>query len=338
VPNVPVVGGSVTATTTSQVRRSATLDVADPQYWPSNPLAVLSALGSELQVEYGIQIPGGPIEWVPVIRGVITDVSRARPATGSTAAFTATLADLSVKVAQMRFDQPVQTIAGATVVAEIRRLITEAVPGATVTDLTGSTQVAAQMEMERERWSDGVEKLADAIGAEVYADPVGRFIIRPQPVITNIPVWTVSTGHSGNVVTLDEKTTRDLTYNKVVASGQRVDGTPPVWAAVADTDPASPTWIGGPFGTKTRFYVSQLLTTGPQCTTAATALLARTIGMHGSLTMSLITNPALDCGDVLSLRDGDRTSNHIIDSLTVPLGPREAQQITTRSLELPPEV
>ena len=337
VSDIPVVGGSITVDTTSQTRRSGTVTIADPAYWPANPLSVLSPLGSELLVEYGIVIPGVGTEWIPLIRGVITDAARTRPSDGTNGAFTVTLADRSAKVAQARLDAPAQTVAGATVVAEITRLITEALPGQTVTDLTGSTMIAAQLEIERERWADGIEKLADAIAAEVFANPIGAFLIRPQPVITASPAWVVYTGDGGNIVTLDEKQTRELSYNKVVASGQRVDGTVPVWAAVSDTDPTSPTYINGPFGTKTRFYSSPLLTTTPQCTTAATGLLARTTGMQGTVSLSTIVNPALDAGDVLLVRDNGTVASHIIDTLTVPLAPGDAQQITTRSLQLPDE-
>lgn len=338
VPGIPITGGSVTITSTSQVRRTATLDIAAPEYWPADPMDVLSPLGSELQVDYGIILPGQDTQWFPVIRGMINEVTRVRPVTASGAAFTVSLVDLSAKIAQARFERPTQTIAGAKVVAEITRLITEALPTATVTDLTGATMIAATMTMERERWSDGIEKLADAIGAEVYADPTGVFVIRPQPVVTAPPVWIAKTGDGGTIVTLDEKQTRELTYNKVIASGQRTDGTPPVWAAVSDTNPASPTYINGPFGLKTRFYVSQLLTTTAQCTTTATSLLARTIGMHGSINLDLVTNPLLDCGDVVTVLDGATSGNHIVDSLTVPLHPKTAQRLSTRTLVLPEEV
>lgn len=339
VPGIPVTDGTVTISATSQVRRTATLDIAAPDYWPTDPFDVLSPLGSELQVEYGIAAPGRETEWIPVIRGMISEVARVRPVAATGAAFTVNLVDLSAKVAQARFEQPTQTIAGRTVVSEITRLIKEAIPAATVeSQVVTADRVAPQITMERERWSDGIEKLADSIGAEVFADPVGTFIIRPQPVITATPVWSARTGDGGTVITLDEKQTRDLTYNKVVASGQRVDNTPPVWAAVADTDPKSPTYVGGPFGLKTRFYVSPLLTTTAQCTTAAASLLARTIGMHGSISLDLITNPLLDCGDVVAIVDGATSSNHIIDSLTVPLHPKNAQRLSTRTLTLPQEV
>lgn len=337
VADLPVVGGSVTVDAHSQIRRSATVEIGDPTLWPDDATDALSPLGSELAVEYGITIPGQGVEWVPLIQGVITDVEQVRPAGSGRPAISVRLADRSVKVAQARFDQPVQTVAGATCVAEISRLITEALPGVTVTDLTGSAMSAAQIEIERERWADGIEKLADALGAEVFANPLGAFVIRPTPLITAPPVWVVTGGDGGLLVEINEKNTRDWTFNKVVASGQRVDGTPPVWAAVSDTDPTSPTWVGGAFGVKTRFYASNLLTTTGQVTNAAQALLARTIGMQSAITLSTIVNPALDTGDVLLLRDRGFVSAHIIDSVTVPLVPGELQQITTRTLDLPPE-
>jgi hypothetical protein len=337
ISDLPVTSGSVTVDATSQVRRIGTVGIGAGIYWPDDPLDILSPLGSELAVEYGILLPSGLTEWIPVIRGPITDVARSRPTTGNEAALTVTVADRSSKVAEARMDQPTQTVASATTVSEIRRLITEVLPTVTVTDLTGSTQVAAQIDIERERWADGVEKLADSIGAEVFADPLGAFVIRPQPLLTNTPVWTVAAGAGGLLISIDEKKTRDLTYNRIVASGQRTDGIPPVWAVVSDTDPTSPTYINGPFGIKTRFFASPLLTTTAQCTSAATSWLARTTGMHGSVTLTVLPNPALDVGDVLLVRDGAVATAHIIDTLTVPLSPKDPQQITTRSLQLPPE-
>lgn len=337
ITDLPVVSGSVGADATSQVRRTGSIGIGDTAYWPADPLAVLSPLGSELGVEYGILLPDGVYEWVPIFRGPITDAARHRPTTGNTA-LTITVADRATKVAEARFDQPTQTTVNATTVAEIRRLITEVLPAVTVTDQTGSSKVAPQLDMERERWADGIEKLADSLGAECYADARGDFVIRLTPTVTDSPVWVVAAEDGGMLIGIDQKATRDRTYNKAVASGQRTDGTPPVWAAVADTDPTSPTYIGGAFGIKPRFYSSPLLTTTGQCTTAAAALLARTTGMWGSVNFTTLVNPALEPGDVVQVRDETgKISAHIIDTLTVPLTPGDSQQITTRMRELPAE-
>jgi hypothetical protein len=334
---LPVSSGSITCDATSQVRRTGTVGIADPVYWPGNPLSILSPLGSELLVEYGIVIPRQGTEWVPLIRGVITDVARQRPYGSGSDPVTVTLADRSSRVAEARYEQPTQTVSGATNVTEITRLVTEVFPGITVTDLTGSTQVAAQLDIERERWADGIEKLADAIGAEVFADPLGNFVIRTTPTLSNPVAWVISSGRGGILVSKSDTQTRSLTYNEVVASGQRTDGTPPVYAIVQDTDPNSATYIGGAFGRKPRFYSSPLLTTTAQCQTAAAGLLARTTGMQGGVTLTSVTNPALDAGDVILVQQGKTQALHIVDTVTFPLKVGDAQSITTRSVTLPQE-
>lgn len=331
VTDIPVVSGNIRVDATSQTRRTGTIGIADPAYWPADPLAILSPLGAELLVEYGVVLPGQGIEWIPLIRGVITDAARSTPVRTAREAFTVTLADRSRKVAEAEFEQARQTTVGATAVTEITQLITEVLP-VTVTDRTASSEVAAQLTIERARWADGVEKLATAIGAEVFADPLGQFVIRPQPTLTDTPAWHLA----GVVVSLDEKMTRDFAFSKVVASGQRTDGTPPVFAAVADTNPLSPTYINGPFGTKVKFYVSPLLTTTEQCTRAAATLLARSTGMSGSITIAAVTNPALDAGDVISVQTSTGITTHIIDTVTIPLSAKDAQRITTRTLDPSP--
>ncbi|MFC0546938.1 DUF5047 domain-containing protein [Kutzneria chonburiensis] len=335
--DLPISGGSVTVASTSQVRRTASVDIADPALWPANPLDILSPLGSELAIEYGVVLPGVGIEWVPLIRGVINSASRTRPVASGQGAVTLVLNDRSSRVADDRLDSPAQTIANATAVSEITRLIQLTLPSVTVTDRTGSSQVAVTLDIARDKWADGVEKLADSIGAEVFADPLGNFVIRNQPQLTDPSVWTVATGRGGVLVQKDETLTRDLVYNRVVASGATTDGTAPVWVGVSDLDPNSPTMYGGPFGRKPRFYTSPLLTTTAQCQTTAAALLARTKGIQATVTLATITNPGLDAGDVLLVRDGITVEAHIIDQVTIPLRHTDMQQITTRVMTLPAE-
>lgn len=338
VDNLPVTSGSVVSDSSSQVRRTATVGIGRSDLWPADPVSILSPIGSELLISYGIVLQSGKVEYIQLIRGPITRVQRRIPTESDGGdAVTVTVADRSSKVAEARFDAPTQTIAGATTVSEISRLITAVLPTVSVTDLTGSTKVAPQMEMERERWNDGIEKLADSISAEVYATPDGNFIIRTQPDVTSPPVWTLDVGDGGVLLSEDDEFTRDLTYNRVVASGQRVDGIPPVYAVASDTNVNSPTSINGPFGIKTRFYASPLLTTVAQCQSAADSMLARVIGHHMSIGFTTVTNPALEAGDVIRLLFDDRDEVHIIDRVEIPFRPGDVQQIKTRSLTLPEE-
>ncbi len=332
---LPISDGEVTVDSGSQVRRTATVEIASPDLWPHDPTGILAPYGSELLVEYGIVVSRTVTEWIPVIRGLLTRVTRTRGAGGS-GPITLSLADRSLRVAEDRLDAPAQTVSGATAVTEITRLIQQSIPDATVVDLTGSTQVAAVIEIERDRWSDGVEKLADSIGAEVFADPQGTFVIRPQPQITDPVVWQVASGRGGILVERQDELTRERVYNRVVATGERTDGTPPVRAVVSDTDPTSPTYYGGTFGRKPYFYTSPLLTSTGMATTAATTILARARGTQASVTLDAIVHPGLDSGDVIRVVDEGRTTTHIVDKVTVPLGVDGTQRITTRSIDLEP--
>jgi hypothetical protein len=337
--NLPISAGSVTIDATSQVRSTATISIADPTWWPADPLDLLSPLGSEILIEYGIVLPGVGTEWCPLGQFVISEADRTRPVSSGDGAITVSLVDRSYLVAEDRFDAPTQVGGGSTTaVAAITSLITDALPTVTVTDLTGSTQAAPSLDIQRERWADGIEALATAIGAECFADRRGNFVIRPQPTLGDTARWTIRSGRTGVIVQKQERQTRELVYNRVVASGQSSSGAPPVWAAVSDTDPNSPTVYGGPFGKKPRFYTSPLLTTADQCTAAATALLARVQGMQGQVSLSTLVHPGLDAGDVIyDLDPAGAAVAHIVDKVVIPLGPADPQQITTRSLDLPPE-
>jgi hypothetical protein len=221
---LPIVDGAVDVDAGSQVRRTASI-TTDPNLWPKSPNDLLAPFGATCRIDRGVVIPGqDEPEWVPQGLFILAKNRRTRSASG-TSAPTISLADMSQRVAEERFEAPTQTLPGATYVSEITRLIRE-VLGATwpVIDLTGSTAVCPVMEMQRERWQDGIEKMSDAIGAETYFDQLGQAVIRPQPTINDAPVWYARTGPGGNILETDEEWDRDDVWNVWVVSGARADG------------------------------------------------------------------------------------------------------------------
>lgn len=332
--DVPFAGGSVDADGSSQVRRTGSLEISDAALWPAQGFDALSPAGSEVFLEYGIVLPTG-VEWVPVFRGPVQKAALDLPATSALAL---DLADRSKWVAEDRLSVPSQTHPGATTVQEITRLIHETLPSAEVLDLTGDTTEAPILQIDKERWQDGVEKLADSIAAEVFCDAVGRFVIRPQPTLNDAPVWVVDAGATGVLIKASRELTRENVYNAVVVTGPTTDGSPPVWAMVTDDDPDSPTRYGGPFGRKPRFYSSPLLRSNEQAQTAGEALLARVKGMVATVSVEAVPNPALEPGDVVEVRllDGSR-QRHIIDKVPVDFSASASQTLTTRSVDLPAE-
>ncbi|WP_158883992.1 DUF5047 domain-containing protein [Amycolatopsis anabasis] len=331
---LPISGGTVEIDATSKVRRTATLD-ADPRWWPRSPRDLLAPFGSACQIDYGIVLQDGRVEWVPLIYGYLDETTRTRPSTAG-GAVSVKLVDRAARVAEDRLDVPAQTIPNATAVSEIARLARETLgTGVELVDQTGAGTIAPVIVIERERW-DAVEKLADSIGGEAFFDPLGRLVVRKQPTLDAVPVWTVRMGDGGNLLTAKDKLSRELVYNRIVASGQRTDGVPAVYATATDT--TSPAYYGGPFGKKPRFYTSELLTTVAQCQTTADSLLARVRGIAAQIEVELLVNPALDAGDVLIVLDPDTgETRHIIDKVSIPLTPDGTQPITTRSDELPAE-
>lgn len=328
---LPIAAGEVVSDATSQVRRTGTL-TADPTYWPRSPGDMLAPFGAEVVPEYGIVLSSGNIEWVPCGRLSLNRVKRSRPRTGD-AGMTVELVDRSARVADDRLDAPTQTVSGATCAGEIVRLVQATLGSGFPVTITASTaQVAPVMEIARERWA-AVEKLADALAAEVFFDRLGGLVIAAQPTLADPAVWQVRVGEYGTILTAEDDLSRETAYTRV-----RVSGAGTITATVTDTNPSSPTYHGGPFGKKSRYYSSPLLATQAQADACAAALFARVTGSVVQISYETLVNPALDAGDVITSLDEDGVlRTHILDQVPIPLTPTGTQQLRSRSVDLPPE-
>jgi hypothetical protein len=325
--DLPISDGTVTVDGNSQVRRTLSLTVADPTLDPGNDQdATLAPYGSDLVVQRGVRFPDGSIEYAPLGRFRIEQVQTAI----SGEAIQLTGSDRTAYVQDARFTTTQQSVTSNTIPAEIARLIT-AVLTVAVNNQSGRTDATPLVYWEQGRW-EAIEQLAKSIGCVVFFDPTGAAVIEPVPAITDAAVWWVDAGESGVLVTGERETTREQTYNGVVASGESAGQFLPYTATVTDNDASSPTLWGGPFGSKPYFYTSPLITTQEQATAAATALLNKVRGMSRQLTLSCVPNPALEAGDVIRVRFPDgATETHLIDSFDMPLDPSSAMAISTRS-------
>lgn len=311
---VPVADWEVTCDRTSKTRRTlrATLGSGVPI-----GITGLSAYGAVLQLESGIDYGDGTVELLPVGRFRLDRRDTARPGAGSTI----TGYGLEQVVQDARFLTP-RTTSGSSAVDLITTLIQEAIPGAVVINRASRDTSVRQVTWDRERWDaiDGTDaSLARAIGAEVYADGRGRFVITDVPTLADRPVWTVDEGPGGVKVSESSSETASGVYNIVVASGDGTDGTAPIGPVIAyDDDPTSPTYWQGPFGPRPRFYSSPLLTSAAAATLAARSVLADSLGLVRSLSFEAVWHPGLECGDlVLVEREGGRLEPHLIDRLTL---------------------
>lgn len=321
-------GGSVAVDRGQATRRTCTVTVADTSLIPRTPSDKLSVYGAQLRISRGIQWPDGSRELVPLglfrIDQIAGDVDQG-PVTISGKG-------LEAMVADDKFTS-ITKVSG-TAVGAVTSLIQATLPSATVVNRATDAVIGPRVyDVEADRWA-AVAECAAAIGAEVYADADGIFVIAELPDLLAVtPAWTVAAGEGGAYISADRGMSLDGVYNACLASGENSEvDAPPVSALVVDDDPTSPTYWSGPFGHRPTFYSSSTLTTVGACTSAATLKLRAARAPNASADITSLPNPALEPGDVIRVAYPDGTKElHQVQSFTVPLEAAGAFTIATIS-------
>jgi hypothetical protein len=309
--------GSISVTARNRVRRTAELTVPSALF-PTDPFAsLLSPYGNYLQVWRGIDF-GDIQELIPAFYGRVDGVDDSDQFDGK---IEVRCTDRMADVNDARFETPRAAPTGTPIVYAITGLLGEACPGVGIDIAAGvnaTSQVPSGLMWDTDR-GKAVDDLAQSIGAEVFAKPDGRFQVRNVPTLNDTPAWTVNEGAHGTLVTAGRNVTRDGVYNVVVTIVERANGDTPIRFVAEDTNPASPTYVGGVFGRVPRFLRNPLVTTPDQAETAGTALLARSIGATRTRTITCIPNPAAEAGDVITALVAGVTETHIADEFTLPI-------------------
>lgn len=348
-------GASVSEDSSGGVRRklACTFPELRARGKPSVLADLLAPTGTELRAWRGLQYPSGKVELVP--QGVFVIDSQTMDY-GDGSIDISAAPDRWARVQRARFLKPRTSTPSQMVRAAAQALIVEAVPGVTVSNTATSTVKVGALTWERDR-EKAIRDMLAGIGAEAYFDRGGNLVIRDIPTLEQTPVWNVDAVRAGDDtlgagVLLSARRSKDRTrtYNVVVVnpvaatttsasydddySANTDSGPVATWGPVIvkDTNPASATYVNGPFGEVPTFLRSPVITTSAQAQKAATAALAKAIGLAAQLDVESVVNPALDCGDVItvSLPDGV-TETHIVDGLTIPLTPEGSMPIATRS-------
>lgn len=152
-------------------------------------------------------------------------------------------------------------------------------------------------------WQD-ITALATALGAELYVDADGSFVVRSVPDPNAIPpVWSLLDGDGGLLTKATREINIDKTVNFVIATGESIGSTVPIRAEAIDNDPTSPTYFQGPLGRLIgRDAGRKQLYTLQQVQNAANTYLNWYIGGDEQVSVEGIPNPALDVSDVIRVR------------------------------------
>ncbi len=168
-----------------------------------------------------------------------------------------------------------------------------------------------------------VQETASSLGAECYFDQTGQARLSLVPVLdssfSGAPDWEIDCGVEGVMVKASHSVSRTDTYNRVLVIGVNPSETEAaVYADVEDVDPASPTYYQGPFGQHDLWIDDNTLTTYEMCLTRANAELANNKGLSRTVSLTSLSNPALDAGDIIRATYIDDTrAFHLVDSYTM---------------------
>lgn len=344
---LPFVDGSVQVDVNSPVRRRLSLTVpprlstglyTDVPAFPSSAADVLSAYGTEIHVQWGLVYTDDSIEWIPA--GVFRVDSTSGSLTGGGSVSVEAVSRESY-VVDAEFVAP-RTLTSPSATSLIGQLIREVLPSAEVVVSARRDARVPTMSVERDRWGT-IVSLAESIGAVVFCDGWGRFVVADAPSLDGAPVWVVRAGDGGALVSAGASTTRVGVHNAVIVQGENASGdVPPNYIVAYDDDPTSPTRWGDPmagrFGQVPRFESYPNITSADQALAAAQGLLAQSTGAARTLDVSTVPNPALEGGDLIAVVPdpskpaGGSVRAHIVDGFTIPLLAGGGFSISTREV------
>ena len=320
---VPIVGGDVTANLTNRVTRTARFVLSD-EWFPRTVNDPFSPYRAVVKIFAGTRYGNGTDEVFPVFTGRVYDVNRDA---GGSVTFRAD--DLAADVIAARFEQPINA-QETTVVSEIHRLISEALPQATfgVDDVSDVTTPKLTWDEDRGK---ALDDLSEAMGARWYIEGDGDFVIRQFIYAVGSPVQTLIDGVQGLLSRADVSITRDGTANSIVVIAERLDGTDPVRYVARDTDPLSPTQYGGQFGRVVQVIKVQTPLSTSEAQTLARNQLAAATALTEQWSVEVVPDYTLEPGDTVRLGYRGLQSDQIIDTITYPLLTGAPMRIGTRS-------
>lgn len=316
------VHGSVIIDRRRPIQRTCTFSIANPEgIWTPRTASDFFAWGNLIRIERGIYI-GGVANFVDL--GVFNVDSPSSSIERARSILNVQGQDRMKRGAKSKFSEPTTYATSTRIQAVILDMCEDAGLGSTMYALDdgGKTLAAARTYDTQEERMKAMFDLARDYSLELRVDALGRVVLAPIVSLEQRPtVWTFTPGEDAVMLGITKDPNDDEFYNHVVVTGEAADLTP-VRAEASDTNPASPTWIGGPAGDRTYFYTSAMIRTTLQAQEVANAMLPEVMLVEEAIRMPIIVNPALEAGDAIAIAEPvtDTNDRYLIDSINIPLG------------------
>lgn len=310
-------GSEVTATLQSQVARNATLYVPE-QLYPDKDTDLLAPFGNELRIWRGVLPADGSRKYIwPIFKGKIQNAS----IEDSTGEAIIEASDPGQDVVDANFVRPENSIEGADRIQEMRRLIKAVVPTATFgqSDLFPQKMPALTWEFNR---GSALEEMFSSVGGLWYALADGSFVARRYPWANpGAPIMTLSDGPAGVILSTQRSHSRRDMINSVTATSERLNGDVPIAQTAQDTNPDSPTYIGGKFGIRSLLMRRLSATTEGGALSAAQARLRTGITAAHKISWTQVPDASAELGDIYTIDVTRRgvTRIQVMSSFVMPL-------------------
>lgn len=336
--DIPILAGDVVQDAGADVRATLDLTTDGTAQWPRQASAPLAPYGNEVFVERGVQYGNGQREWVSQGYFRIYAIEQEDAPDGPVRV---TGLDRMSGIVDARLLAPRQFPAGTTLGSIMSTLVGEVYPAVTIEWDDGSnlSTIGRGLVAEEDRFGF-LNELVSSAGKVWYFDHRGVLVIKSPPTATT-PVFDVTHGRDGVLVSMGRQLSREGVFNAVVAYGEGGDTIAPARAVAVDNNPNSPTYYSGRFGPVPRYYSSPFITTNTQALSAASAILRQSLGLPYNVNFGAVPNPALEPYDPITITYPTRTRSasgytetHIIDRLTVPLVAEEPLTAQTREQQL----
>lgn len=223
-------------------------------------------------------------------------------------------ADRSWPVSQFSFKTIWPVTAGTSPEAAIQAILSDRAPWLPLLNMapTGFSLPLMNFNNGSDPWAACLT-IAGMAGCQLYPDANGVPTAKPTPDPTQQKaVWSYRVDGAGNALpsSVARNMTRRGVSNDFTYSGTGSQNTPlgsgaaaPISANSSDTNPQSPTWIGGPFGDVPTFATSSLISATPQAQAAADNAKAISLGSADIIIVTASPAPMFSVDDVLELED-----------------------------------
>lgn len=323
-------GGMLTATLGSRVTRTLRFSCHEDLY-PVLDTDPLNPYGPIVRAYAGVELGDGSRKYVwQVFGGRIQNTSW----DSDSGTCLVDCYDFAADVIDNGFLRPVNSTVGALATSQIRELILDGYP-----DASFGTDDVFNIRMPQLTWESdrgqALDEVAKSLGALWYELATEQFVTRRIPwTVAGDPVVFLRGGQGGHIVSARANRSRSNVYNAIAVTGERADGTIPVYATSVDSNPASPTYALGPFGRRTRQSHLQTPTTQGQVQGIANDLLQSSKALTESWDLVIIPDASLELGDVVGIEIGKRTGVvQVVSAFNLPLDLSGPMTVSCRAQE-----